>query len=255
MDEPSRQAEKDQSGEAELALAEKTKQKRKWTPFRELSKTDKVLRIVALCLEAAVFLCCLITAIYYMLTVDPNSRIGPALRMAAVALLPIIVELISRRRLSNVLMIVLFTFCFFAGYLGATLNFWHIFPAYDDIMHGLFGYIGCVIGLYLLCVSRNAEKMNGFGIWLCAFCISMTCEAVWEVFEFFNDNVLGGNAQGPLIEGILNGETVFYRWVNDTMSDIIMNMIGAAVFSLHYLLHRLTRKDLFIGTMIKDFSR
>ena len=85
----------------------------------------------------------------------------------------------------------------------------------------------------------------------------MTCEAVWEVFEFFNDNVLGGSAQGPLITGGLlpDGTSVDYRYVNDTMWDIVMNIIGASVFSLHFLLHRLTKKDLLLGTAIKDFSK
>lgn len=239
--------------------AEQTQKKGK-TPYKDLSKKDKALRIVTFCLAAVVLVCCLSAAFYFLIVGDPDNRITPSFGVAFLAVCPFIIELIFRCRLSSFMLIFVYVFMFFAGFLGCSLNWYNIFGFYDVLIHGIFGYVGAAIGLFVVVKTKNYGGLNVFGAVLTVFIFSLACGAVWEIIEFIADNFMGAHGQGWPINGVYvggpNEGTIVEGFIDvrDTMEDIIMNTVGAAVFAVHLLVHRLTKKDLLLGTAIQNFA-
>ena len=84
------------------------------------------------------------------------------------------------------------------------------------------------------------------------FCLSFSLfiEGVWELFEFGVDLII------PSME--MQGENFTgqnFPLVTDTMIDIFCNFAGAFIFFLHYIIAKLTRKNLGIDAMIGEFNR
>ena len=76
--------------------------------------------------------------------------------------------------------------------------------------------------------------------------------ALWEVFEFSGDQLIGNNAQGDPVT-LPDGQII--RPVADTMEDIICNLCGALAFVIHYAAHAISRRSLGFNALIRDFSK
>lgn len=120
-------------------------------------------------------------------------------------------------------------FLYGAIFLGEIQNFYNIIPFWDDILHGfsslmtgLFGFMSVEI---LNRVSKKKIQLSPFFIALFAFCFSVTIGAVWEIYEFLADGILGLNMQKFITETglVLKG----HEAISDTMKDIIVDCIGA----------------------------
>lgn len=143
-------------------------------------------------------------------------------------------------------------FCFFASFLGTIMRFYPNVWWYDLAMHTLFGYIGGIIGLFIACKMTDIKKLSPAFLIVFCFAVSLTFAALWEVFEFSSDRLLGNDAQGIHIP---DGNGGYFIDVTDTMEDIICNLIGAVVFSVHCIAFALSKKSLGIGALIADFNR
>ena len=179
--------------------------------------------------------------------------------------LPSIAQITFRIELPVGLEIILMIFVFAAEILGEINRFYIIIPFWDSILHTLNGFLAASVGFSLI-VLLNKNKDVAFEaspafIAIVAFCFSMTIGVLWEFFEFFMDqafqldmqkdtvvhtvssillNTTGANV--PVrITGItdtaVNGQQLGidgYLDIGliDTMKDLFVNFIGAAVFSL-----------------------
>ncbi len=166
-------------------------------------------------------------------------------------LLPFILRPIFREKISESVYAVFAVFTFFASLLGSVLGFYSKIAWYDLLMHTLFGYLGGIIGLFFTCKLSDINKLKPAFVMLVCFAVSMMFAALWEIFEFSGDVLLGNTAQGAHVT-LPDGSVV--TPVRDTMEDMICNLLGAIVFVLHYLAHILTKKSLLIGFMKDDFS-
>ena len=142
-------------------------------------------------------------------------------------------------------------FAFFASFLGSVEGLYGSVWWYDLAMHTLFGYIGGFIGLFFLCKLADADKLRPLLVILFCFAVSLMFAALWEVFEFAGDKLLGNNAQGVPVTDI-NGD--LYIPVDDTMEDIICNTVGALVFAAHYAAHVLSKRSLLLAGAKRDFA-
>ena len=128
--------------------------------------------------------------------------------------------------------------------------------------------IAAAVGFSLInLLNKNSEKFNLSPVYLClvAFCFSMTIGVLWEFFEFASDKVLSIDMQKDRVVDKISsveldpeknnnpivikdiGYTIIYNnegkelakisngyldiGINDTMKDLIVNFIGAVVFS------------------------
>lgn len=184
-------------------------------------------------------------------------------------LLPTILEKSLQIDLPNVLEIIILLFIFAAEILGEIRAFYTTFPYWDTMLHTLNGFLCAAIGFSLvdLCNRHKRVSLSLSPVYMAiaAFCFSMTIGVLWEFFECTMDqfflldmqkdtvvNVIssvnldptGGNTP-VAIKGITDVIVVCgdeqiplglggYLDIGllDTMNDLLVNFIGAVVFSI-----------------------
>lgn len=159
---------------------------------------------------------------------------------------------------------IILIFIFAAEILGEINAFYIKIPIWDTILHTTNGFLMAAIGFALIDLFNRSErfslKMSPYFVAFTAFCFSMTVGVVWEFFEFGMDwffhtdmqkdwilpaissvKLDPAGANNPIrvtVESVvINGE----EWnlggyldigIVDTMKDLIVNFIGAVVFSV-----------------------
>lgn len=124
--------------------------------------------------------------------------------------------------------------------LGTAFNIYEAVPCWDLILHGYFG-IWCAQAVWLL-LRLEKPVMR----YIISFVCVMGIAALWEVFEFSSDIILGGDAQ-RVQESLALG----INPISDTMTDIIIAAVGYAVFAGGNIAYRLSGRhgDRLGGTM------
>lgn len=164
--------------------------------------------------------------------------------------------------------IFIYCFIFSAEILGEINHFYTLIPGWDTILHTLNGFLCAAIGFALVdLLNRHSENFNLSPIYLAftAFCFSMTVGVLWEFCEFATDQLFlkdmqkdfvvrqfasvtldKTNQQIPVpVKGITktiietkSGKEYVIEGgyldigIIDTMKDLIVNFIGAVVFSI-----------------------
>lgn len=128
-------------------------------------------------------------------------------------------------------------------FLGEIQDFYNRFWWWDMVLHAgsaiVIGLIGFVI---LLSLFKNEKvKASPFMIAVFSFCFAMSIGALWEIFEFFMDQTFSMNMQKS---GLM-----------DTMTDLIVDAIGALVAATigYYYLTR--NKKVPLGRTIENFVK
>lgn len=169
---------------------------------------------------------------------------------------------------------VILIFVFSAEILGEINAFYVKIPIWDSILHTTNGFLMAAIGFALIDLFNRSEKfsikMSPYFVAFFAFCFSMTVGVLWEFFEFSMDQFFGLDMQKDWIvtainsvklnptganvpihvdvqSVVINGE----QWnlggyldigLIDTMKDLIVNFIGAVVFSVIGILYLKNRE-------------
>lgn len=159
---------------------------------------------------------------------------------------------------------VILLFIFAAEILGEINAFYVKIPLWDTMLHTTNGFLMAAIGFALIDLFNRSERftfrMSPFFVAFVAFCFSMTVGVIWEFFEFSMDSFFGLDMQKDWIvdtihsvklnpDGlnepvtvtvnslVVNGE----EWnlggyldigIVDTMKDLLVNFVGAVVFSV-----------------------
>ena len=183
-------------------------------------------------------------------------------------LLPTVLERRLQIDLPNTLEIIIMLFIFAAEILGEIQAYYTAFPYWDTMLHTLNGFLCAAIGFSLVDLCNRHERfslsLSPVFMAIVAFCFSMTIGVLWEFFECAVDQFLlldmqkdtvihsissvlldpTGRQRPVAIHGITdlivvaNGEQIplglgGYLDIGllDTMNDLLVNFIGAAVFS------------------------
>ena len=135
-------------------------------------------------------------------------------------------------------------------YLGEVQDFYNRFWWWDLALHfgsamG-FGILGFLLVFMLFQGDRYAAPPWALGV--LSFCLAMTVGALWEIFEYAMDTLFGFN--------------MMKSGLPDTMGDLMVDAVGAALAALAgvvYLLDRAGRLgvpfDLFIETNRSRFRK
>lgn len=183
-------------------------------------------------------------------------------------LAPSFIERRLHLRLPPAMEISLSLFVFCAEVLGEAACFYVKYPLWDTLLHTANGFLFAAFGFCLADLLNENPRMkfrlSPVFVSLTAFCFSMTIGVVWEFFEFAMDHLFaldmqkdtvirtfqsvaldpaGQNHPVP-VSGITrtiietaNGRQILLNGyldtgLCDTMKDLFVNFIGAAVFSL-----------------------
>lgn len=180
-------------------------------------------------------------------------------------LVPAFCERAFRLELPSVLEIIILLFIFSAEILGEIGAYYVKVPHWDTMLHTVNGFLCAAIGFALVDILNRNERikftLSPLFVSIVAFCFSMTIGVLWEFFEFGSDILLKTDMQKDAIinsiasivldptkanktiriEDIqnicINGqlyELGGYIDIGliDTMKDLIVNFIGAVVFSI-----------------------
>ena len=218
----------------------------KWVKFKNPSKSDRIFRIINLVLMFLQFAACVGLGIYYLTIGDPDNRLMASFGIAIVTILPLVGELIFRRRLSNILFLFYQLYVILAGLVGSVLNVFYYLSWYDLLVHTTGGYVFAVLGIFIISRLDSYKNLSKWTVVLFCFCLTMTCELVWELLEWFADLFFNQTAQGIPLEGMTA------PLVTDTMIDILCNFCGGLVFSLQYIIGKSCKYSLGIKFFEKE---
>lgn len=180
-------------------------------------------------------------------------------------MLPSAFEMNFKIDLPNAMEIIIMLFIFAAEILGEINEYYIIFPFWDTMLHTINGFLAAAIGFSLVDILNRTEKLkfdlSPAFVSSVGFCFSMTIGVVWEFFEYGVDKFLGFDMQKDTVidsirtvlldpaggnkvfvidninEVIINGQSLgLSGYIDigliDTMQDLWVNFIGAAVFSV-----------------------
>lgn len=186
--------------------------------------------------------------------------------------IPLIVDRTFKVRVPPMLEAIILLFIFAAEILGEIGSFYTYISWWDTMLHTINGFLMAAIGFALIDILNNHPRfhinLSPIFVAFVAFCFSMTVGVVWEFFEFGMDSFANTDMQKDFVvtafssvklnpSGLndpirLKGitETVI-RYVEDgtsyayiipngyldigiidTMKDLIVNCVGAVVFSI-----------------------
>lgn len=179
--------------------------------------------------------------------------------------IPSFVQVTMKIELPTTLEIIILVFIFAAEILGEIREFYIVFSFWDTVLHTLNGFLAAAIGFSLVDLLNRSERMvfklSPLFTAIVAFCFSMTIGVIWEFFEFGMDHILGFDMQkdtvihtirsvmldpagGNNVAVISNIKNVVVQGKDlglggyldigliDTMKDLMVNFIGAVVFSV-----------------------
>ncbi|MGN0747464.1 MAG: hypothetical protein ACI4ML_12370 [Aristaeellaceae bacterium] len=130
--------------------------------------------------------------------------------------------------------IIYYIFLYCAIFLGEVFDFYYILPHWDIILHGFSGMMLSALGFILVdLLNRNAEvrvSLSPFFESMFAFCFALALGAIWEIYEFSFDALLGLNMQKALLE---DGTALIGREaLADTMEDLIVDAVAALAVAI-----------------------
>ena len=179
--------------------------------------------------------------------------------------IPSFVQITFKVELPTTLEIIILVFIFAAEILGEISEFYLMFPFWDTVLHTLNGFLAAAIGFSLVDLLNRSEKtmfsLSPLFTAIVAFCFSMTIGVLWEFFEFGMDMIVGYDMQKDTVIHTIRSVTLDPAGRNvpyvisgitetavngtelglggyldigllDTMQDLIVNFIGATVFSV-----------------------
>jgi hypothetical protein len=141
----------------------------------------------------------------------------------------------------------IFVFC--AIFLGTALGFYGRFLWWDTALHTTSGCLLGIVGfIAVFLINGTDHRPEGMRISLIAvfgFMFAVTLGVFWEIYEFVADQLIPG----------LNMQVV-ETGTRDTMVDMVVNTIGAAVIAvLGYLYCRSGRQSFIVDGVTKFVSR
>lgn len=179
--------------------------------------------------------------------------------------MPSFLQVTLKVELPTALEIIILIFIFAAEILGEIREFYIVFPFWDTVLHTLNGFLAAAIGFSLVDLLNRSERMtfklSPLFTAIVAFCFSMTIGVIWEFFEFGMDQIFGLDMQKdtivhtirsvllnpdgknvPVVIQNISEVTVQGQELGlggyldigliDTMKDLLVNFIGAVIFSV-----------------------
>ena len=175
---------------------------------------------------------------------------------------PSVIQATLKVEFPSPLEIIVLIFIFSAKILGEIRSFYMRFLYWDTVLHTLNGFLCAAIGFSLVDIMNRQRKMkfdlSPLFMAITAFCFSMTIGVLWEFFEFGMDFLWNLDMQKDTVIHSIHSTLLNTGGQNQSiMSDLIVNFIGAIIFSTmgyFYVKHR-NSKSLVKGFVPEPWSK
>ncbi len=125
----------------------------------------------------------------------------------------------------SVLEAIVILFIFAAEILGEIEAFYIKIPFWDTMLHTLWGFLAAGIGFALADILNRSQasrlQLTPIYMAIVAFCFSMSAGALWELFEYGVDSILGFDMQKDTIVAAFSSVTL-----DPTNSNIAIPVTG-----------------------------
>lgn len=172
---------------------------------------------------------------------------------------------------------IIYGFIFAAEILGEVNRYYTRIPGWDTMLHTLNGFLCAAIGFSMVDILNRKSKninLSPFYLAMVGFCFSMTVGVIWEFFEYTMDSLffldmqkdfivtkIGSvtldrtGTQTPVVIDHIRKTVIFTSTgkkytinggyldigINDTMKDLLVNCVGALVFSAFGYIYEKTK--------------
>lgn len=236
--------------------------KKKVNKFKSLDfKNNKFATILYFSLRLIVIL-----LLIYNIIVRRYESAFVCMMTLVLLIAPFFLEEKLKIEISSSLEVVILLFVFSSEILGELNAFYQKIPNWDTMLHTINGFVMGAVGFSLVNMLNDSDrtmiKLSPVFLILTSFCFSMTIGVLWEFFEYGADYILDLDMQKDTIVNkinsttfdplnnnkvysveidslMVNGDDWIDRYngyvdigLHDTMKDLLVNAIGAIVFSL-----------------------
>ena len=175
---------------------------------------------------------CFVGAFVYGIGIGNFVTVAKCAFGAFICFLPDAIYALSKKRISYTISILFYMFLLGSVFVTELFDFYNTVPHWDTFLHGFSGAVLAAFGFGVVDLLNKEEciySLNPFFVGVFAFSFALAVGALWEIYEYSFDCILGMNMQRFLsLDGeVLSGQEALY----DTMKDIIVDCIFALVTS------------------------
>jgi hypothetical protein len=147
-----------------------------------------------------------------------------------------VIEARQKIDIPDILEIIIVVFIYAGIFLSSMFNLYYTYFWWDDLLHTISGIITGFIGFIVIYKINYKYSMDISPVLVAifSFTFAVTLGVVWEVLEFSCDALVGSAHQKwdlPDTE-VLLGKPYQGSGLRDTMSDLIVDSIGAFITSI-----------------------
>jgi len=192
--------------------------------YPPLSGAEKIELTISYALKAVMVFTIVMSFVRFNLFLMATSLV-----ILVFSVLPSMIERTFRITLPVEVDLVLTTFIFAHFVLGEAGNYYNRFWFFDLILHSSSGILIGMVGFVVMYFFLYSSKVRANPFLVSVFCVSfsLAAGALWEIIEFGIDSIFGFNMQKT---GLV-----------DTMSDLIVDFLGACVVG--FWVYRYLKKD------------
>lgn len=148
-------------------------------------------------------------------------------------------------------------FLYFSLFLGMARSWYLRIPWWDSLIHFFAGIALGFAGFLILYVLYKSGRLKASPLLIAflAFCVAVAMGTLWEIFEFTIDYLFGANMQRArfsLTEIQRYGSS--HLAVQDTMSDLILDSMGALIASVAGYLYLKKENFPFFKSLVRRFE-
>lgn len=177
----------------------------------------------------------------------------------ALTFVPDYIERREKMDIPDVLEVVIVLFIYCGLFLSARYDLYNRFFWWDDLLHTLSGVIIGFIGFIVIYKINHNYSMDisPLLVAIFSFTFAVTLGVIWEIMEFSADVFLGTANQKwdrPATE-IMLGKPYQGSGLRDTMSDLIVDSVGAFITSvITYFMYKREKSTILarMKLMLKD---
>lgn len=188
--------------------------------------------------------------------------------------IPVFFQKKLKVRIPDFIAVIVYLFIFIHFILGEIYRFYDHYLLFDKILHTTGGAIIAFIGFSVVLSFTNLEskkvKLSPFFLVVFSFCFALSIEYVWELVEYavdsvsykiagfagaanmqrWKDGIVSANPDGTYVTNVVRGSGL-----KDSMTDMLVNIVGAAVICGVAFVGLKRRPDWFEGKRLISYKK